>query len=114
MDKINWTVLTLETSGGEKPVDEFIKKQRPQAIAKIVHNVKLLEEHGNMLGLPHSKALGLGLFELRIRGKEEIRILYCFRQNKICLLDAFKKQTQKIPQKELNLARQRIKSLTQV
>jgi phage-related protein len=62
----------------------------------------------NMLGLPHSKALGGGLYELRIRGKEEIRIFYCFLKGKtICLLHAFKKQTQETPTKDLQLALQR-------
>mgnify|MGYP001585354100 CR=1 FL=1 len=39
MDIVKWTVLTYETSKGEKPVDEFIKNQQPQAKAKIVHNL---------------------------------------------------------------------------
>ena len=108
-----WIVLTFETSNDNKPVDEFIKNQQPQARAKIAHAVRLLRQHGNRLGMPHSKALGSGLYELRIRGKEELRILYGFMTQKtIYLLHAFKKQTQETPQKELNLALQRIKNLT--
>jgi len=105
MDGIEWRIITYETSRGEKPVDEFIKKQRPQARSKIVHTVRLLRQYGNMLGMPHSKALGKGLYELRIRGREELRIFYCFTQKKtIYLLHAFKKQKQHVPQKELDLA----------
>lgn len=111
--KIIWTILTFETGSGEKPVDGFIKKQQPQARSKIAHNVRLLRQYGNMLGLPHSKALGGGLYELRIRGKEEIRIFYCFVQQKtIYLLHAFKKQKQQTPQKDLDLAVSRMKELT--
>lgn len=112
MDAIPWTVLTYETSRGEKPVDLFIKKQQPQARAKIIHNIRLLQEYGNMLGMPHSKMLGRGLCELRIRGKEELRILYCFKQKTIYLLHAFKKQKQQTPQKEIELAFLRMKDLT--
>ncbi len=61
-----------------------------------------------MLGMPHAKMLGHGLYELRIRGKEELRIFYFFKQKTIYLLHAFKKQTQKTPQKELDLAMQRM------
>ena len=113
MEDIIWTILTFETSSGGKIVDEFIKSQQPQARAKISHTIKLLRQHGNNLGMPHSKALGSGLYELRIRGKEELRILYCFTsQRTIYLLHAFKKKTIETPNKELDLAAQRMKSLT--
>lgn len=115
MEDTAWTILTFETSSGEKPVDEFIKSQQPQAKAKIAHSVKLLKQHGNRLGMPHSKVLGVGLYELRIRGKEELRILYCFTPERIIyLLHAFKKQTKETPQKELTLASKRKSSLTTV
>ena len=113
MAEIIWTVETFET-GNDKPVDEFIKKQQPQAKAKIIHSIKLLEQHGSKLGMPHSKALGSGIYELRIRGKEELRFFYLFKRRTIYLLHGFKKQTQKTPQKELRLAYQRMKSLTPV
>lgn len=113
MEEIIWTILTFETSSKEKPVDEFIKKQQPQARSKIAHNIRLLRQYGNMLGLPHSKALGDGLYELRIRGKEELRVFYCFVQQKtIYLLHACKKQKQQTPKKDLALALFRMKELT--
>lgn len=112
MIAIVWLVETYETHKGEKPVDVFIKKQQPQARAKIIHNVRLLQQYGSMLTMPHAKMLGGGLYELRIRGKEELRICYCFKRNTIYLLHAFKKQSQQIPQKELELALSRMKELT--
>ena len=115
MEEIIWNIETYESGSGEKIVDEFIKKQQSQAKAKIVHTVKLLRLHGNKLGLPHSKALGSKLYELRIRGKEELRIIYCFsKQRTIYLLQGFKKQTQQIPQKELAIALKRMKTLTTI
>ncbi len=114
MDTIEWTIITYETNRGEKPVDEFLKKQQPQARGKIVHNIRLLRQYGNLLGMPHAKILSGGLYELRIRGKEELRIFYFFKQNTIYLLHAFKKQTRKTPQKELEVATQRMKTLTSV
>ena len=115
MEPAMWSIETYETGSGEKVVDEFIKKQQPQAMAKIAHIVNLLRLYGNKLGLPHSKALGSGLYELRIRGKEELRIIYCFAQHrKIYLLHGFKKQTQQTPLKELHVALKRIKDLTAI
>ena len=115
MEENIWTILTYETNSGEKVVDKFIKSQQSQAKAKIAHTVKLLKYHGNKLGMPHSKELGSGLYELRIRGKEELRIMYTFTsQRTINLLHAFKKQTRETPQKDLYLALQRLRSLTAV
>ncbi|OGH39146.1 MAG: hypothetical protein A3B44_01850 [Candidatus Levybacteria bacterium RIFCSPLOWO2_01_FULL_38_21] len=109
---MSWDIITFETQRGEKPVDEFIKRQQPQARSKIVHNIRLLRQYGNMLGMPHSRMLVGGLYELRIRGKEELRIFYCFKKRTIYLLHVFKKQTQKTRVKELNLAINRMKELT--
>lgn len=102
-----WKILFYETKSGESPVYEFFKKQQPHARSKITHLIDLLSTYGNTLGLPHSKAMGNGLYEMRIRGKEELRIFYCFKQKNIYLLHAFKKQTQKTPKKELGIAVQR-------
>jgi phage-related protein len=109
---MEWKILEYETARGERPVAEFIKKQRPQAIAKIAHLIDLLQIHGNLLGMPHSKQLEHNLYELRLRGKEEIRIIYGFVGKTIYLLCGFKKQRQKIPRKEIETAKARLLSLT--
>lgn len=109
---MEWKILEYETNRGERPVAEFIKKQQPQAIAKIAHLIDLLEIHGNLMGMPHAKRLEPNLYELRVRGKEEIRIIYGFIGKTIYLLSGFKKQKQKTPKKELEVARQRYSSLT--
>lgn len=109
-----WEILLFESNRGEKPVEEFIKKQQPQVKSKMIHNIRLLKQYGNQLGMPHSKMLGNGLYELRIRGRTEIRLLYGFKKNSIYLLHVFKKQTQKTPQKELSIAVQRLNLLTKV
>ena len=115
MDSPVWSIITYETPNGEKPIDEFIKKQQSQARSKIIHNVRLLRQYGNMLGMPHSKSFGNGLFELRVRGKEELRILYCFSKRKnIYLLHAFRKQTQQTPKKELEIGLSRMNLLTRI
>lgn len=109
---MEWKILEYETVRGERPITEFIKKQQPQTIAKIVHLIDLLEIHGNLLSMPHSKRLEQNLYELRIRGKEEIRIIYGFVGSTIYLLSGFKKQKQKTPKKEIETARQRLLVLT--
>ncbi len=109
---MQWQILENETVRKERPVAEFIKNQQPQAIAKIAHLIDLLEIHGNLLGMPHAKRLEPDIYELRVRGKEEIRIIYGFIGKTIYLLSGFKKQKQKTPKKEINTARARLLSLT--
>ena len=98
---MKWNVVEYETGRGEGLIAEFIKKQRPQAVAKIAHLIDLLEIHGSFLGMPHTKKLENNLYELRIRGNEEIRIIYGFKGKTIYLLHGFKKQKQKTPPKEI-------------
>lgn len=64
-------------------------------------------------GMPFTRSMGQGLFEIRARGKEGIgRAFFCVVvERKIIVLHAFIKKSQKTPRKELEIARHR---LTQV
>jgi len=66
--------------------------------------------HGANLGEPHTKALGDGLFELRLKGSEGIaRVFYCtLVGRRIVMLHSFVKKTQKTPAHELNIAKNRM------
>lgn len=70
-------------------------------------------EYGPNLGLPHTDAFGGGLFELRLKGAEGIaRVFFCTMvEQEIVMLHSFIKKTQKTPEKELKLAKKRIKEL---
>jgi phage-related protein len=72
-------------------------------------------EFGPHLGLPHTDAFGGGLFELRLKGAEGIaRVFFCTMvEQEIVMLHSFIKKTQKTPEKELKLAKQRMKEIKQ-
>jgi phage-related protein len=82
-------------------------------LADYARLVELLLEHGPNLKLPHSRSMGDGLFELRPHGKEGIgRAMYCFLTGrKVTVVHAFIKKTQETPQRDLKLARKRVKEL---
>lgn len=65
---------------------------------------------GPNLGLPFTDSLGQGLFEIRARGKEGIgRAFFCtVVERKILVLHAYIKKSQKIPARELEVARKRL------
>jgi phage-related protein len=51
--------------------------------AKYLHLTDLMLEFGADLGMPHTKAMSDGLFELRVKGKEGIaRVFYCTKVGK--------------------------------
>lgn len=76
---------------------------------------ELLEEFGLDLRMPHSRAMGGGLFELRPRGREGIaRVFYCMKVGKrIIILHSFIKKTQETPKRELDIARRRQKEVSE-
>jgi phage-related protein len=79
----------------------------PRALLmRYVHVTKLMIEFGGNLGMPHTKALGDGLFELRLKGLEGIaRVFYCTMVGqRIVILHSFIKKTDKIPSRELGIA----------
>ncbi len=84
-----------------------------EVLADYARLAELLMEHGPSLRLPHSRAFGDGLFELRPRGREGIgRAFYCFPVGKrVVVLHAFIKKTQQTPDSELKLARKRLKEV---
>lgn len=87
---------------------KFILSLEKQAIAKVLRTIDLLEKFGAQLDMPHSKKVAPHLFELRIRGKQEVRIFYTFQNKIIVLLHGFVKKSPKIPPKELHIAKQRL------
>lgn len=82
-------------------------------LAKYFKLTDLMHTYGANLGEPHTKAMGDGLFELRLKGKEGIaRVFYCTRVGKtIYMLHCFIKKSQKTPPKELKLAQKRMQEV---
>jgi phage-related protein len=84
-----------------------------EVLADYARMVELLMEHGPNLRLPYSRAFGGGLFELRARGRSGAgRAFYCFLINRrVVILHAFVKKSRQTPDRELKLARKRMKEV---
>ncbi|HEX9722644.1 MAG TPA: type II toxin-antitoxin system RelE/ParE family toxin [Candidatus Paceibacterota bacterium] len=95
----------------DNSIGKFIGSLDKKTGPKVVRTIELLEEYGPKLGMPHSRKVRDDIFELRIRGIQEVRIFYVFHKDSIIFLHAFMKKSQKIPKKELELALQRAKTL---
>ena len=81
--------------------------------ADFLRLVSLMENHGADLRMPHSRAMGQGLFELRCKGAEGIgRAFYCTMVGReIVILHSFIKKSQETPDREMNIARKRLKDV---
>lgn len=100
-------VETYVKESGEDPVKDFLMEADPKMRAKILMEIDLLSEYGNMLREPYSSALGDGIFELRTKvGSDISRVLYFFMiENKIILTNGFVKKQQKTPKREIVLTK---------
>ena len=93
-------------------VDEFIASLEESTISKILRMIEILKEEGPRIGMPYSKKVESHIFELRIHGEQAVRIFYTFYRGRVILLHAYKKKSEKIPLKELMLAKRRLYVLT--
>lgn len=95
-------------------LEKFIESLQKITIAKVLRSIDLLEKFGQELGPPHTKKISARLFELRVFGKQAVRIFYTFHKSQIFLLHGFVKKSQKIHQKEINIALQKLKQLDKI
>lgn len=94
----------------DNTVKDFIESLEESTISKTFKAIDLLEKFGSELRMPYSKKISKDLFELRIRGKQEVRILYTFKGGAV-LLHAFVKKTFKIPKKELEIGKSKLERI---
>lgn len=106
--------MTFQIEYFHRRVLEQVESWPVDVVADYLRLVELLAGYGPNLGMPHSRALGEGLFELRPRGRSGAgRAFYCFLIGKrVVVVHAFIKKTQQTPDKELKLARKRAKELS--
>lgn len=94
-------------------VEQFILQLPAGLSAKYFHLTDLMIEFGANLGMPHTKPMSTGLFELRVKGKEGIaRVFYSTKVGKrIIMLHGLIKKTPKTPPKDLRKAERRFKEV---
>lgn len=105
----NISIKTLDLQ-----LEKFIIGLQKPTISKILRSVELLEQFGSHLKLPHSKKIVPNLYELRIRGQQEIRIFYILKPKQAILVHGFIKKSPKTPRKEINTALNKLKQLDMI
>jgi phage-related protein len=102
---MNWTIVYYSES-----LQEEILEMPAGFLGRYLRYSDRMEVYGPDLGMPHTRAMGEGLFELRLKAAEGIaRLFYCTMVGKkIVILHQFIKKTDKTPSKELAIARRRM------
>ena len=99
-----YKLVFYTTNANQSPVIDFLRSLDVYTRAKVDRIVAQLATLGPQIRPPKSKKITSHIFELRVRGKVEVRILYSFEGKTIWLWHAFVKKTMKIPIKEIQLA----------
>jgi len=92
-------------------IQKFLSSFDLRLSVKIFSLLEILDEVGKYLDSSKLKKVHKYIYELRVVGKIQVRIFCAFREDKIFILHAFVKKTQKIPKKELGIAIHRLEHL---
>jgi len=103
------------TLSGRSPVEEFLNDLSHELRSDYLDAILLLEA-GETLSMPISRNLSSihkGLHELRLKDRTGIyRIIYFIKKaNGIYFIHAFKKKTQELPQKEIQVVLKRLQEV---
>src|SRR5207248_716430 len=100
-----WLLAYYQDARGNRPVEEWLGGLNEGDYARVFRYFEMLEKHGTNLRRPFAAHLRGKLWEL-IPG--DYRVLYCAIPNRrFLLVHAFRKKTNKTPQREIAIAENR-------
>jgi len=100
--------LIFYTTHSTNAIEKFILSTEKYTQAKILRSLDLVEKFGSRVGMPHVKKITKDLYELRIRGKQEVRLLFSQQGRNIYFLHGFLKKSNKIPRNDIETALKRL------
>jgi phage-related protein len=105
---VPWTIVFANPR-----VEAALLAMQPGFVARFIRYAETMEQYGPNLGMPHTRAMGEGLFELRLKGPDGIaRVFYSsIGERRIGVLHHFVKKSSKTPPKEIAIARSRLAEL---
>jgi len=104
-------VVFFRTLAGSEPVREWLKSLSPEERLAIGEDIKTTQ-YGWPLGMPLIRKLEPGLWEVRSQLPRGIaRVIFSVVAHNLVLLHGFIKKSQKTPEQDLELARNRLSLL---
>ncbi len=110
-DEMRLQVYFFKTANNRQPVRDWLK-ELPVEDRKVIGNDLKTAQFGWPIGMPLIRKLDTNLWEVRSRLHNRIaRVIFTVEGNDMVLLHGFIKKSQKTPQSDLELAKQRLKAL---
>lgn len=108
-----YKVRFYEEKSGKRPIRDFMYSSSKSLESKIIRQLKYLEIYGLTHENPSLKKLvGTPLWEVRILGKDNVRIVcVVIVNNEVFVLHIFKKKSNKTSPKDINIALKRYQAL---
>jgi len=104
-----WNIVFYVDHRGKCPPREFIEELPVMEQAKIRNVLRLLQEFGSNLSMPHAKQIKGKLWELR---PGRVRLFYfAYIGQQFVILHGYRKQSQKAPGREIEIAMRRMQEL---
>jgi len=101
-----YEVIFYENKKGKCPADEFLDNLQIKTRAKVEKWIEKLEEEGPNLARPFADVVRGKIRELRVGfASNSYRFLYFFFGKKIIVTHGFFKKTNKIPLREIEMAK---------
>jgi phage-related protein len=99
-----------QSQGGKEPVRDWLLELSKDDRKSVGKDIKTVE-FGWPIGMPTCCPMGGGLYEVRtdLTDKRIARVLFCFHDGEMVLLNSFIKKSQKTPKPEVELAQKRKK-----
>lgn len=106
-----YEIVYYTSARGESPVEAFINAMPQKQQRKVAGFLELLAHEGPALRRPYADHVKGDLRELRMQfGRNEYRVFHFFVQGeRVVLVHAFAKKTQKLPEREISTAEERMK-----
>lgn len=103
----------FETASSNQPVREWVLALSTEDRKLVGRDIQKVE-FGWPLGMPYCRSLGDGLWEVRsdLTDGKIGRVIFCVSRNRMVLLHAFIKKTQRTPPQDLRLALKRMKEVS--
>lgn len=91
---------------GDNPIQKFLDALSEKQQVKILRIIQYIKDYGLIAIIPHTKKLkSTPLWEIRILGKDNIRIIYVVPMKEtILLLHGFVKKTQRTSPRDIRIA----------
>ena len=106
-----WRIVFYKDARGNDPIEEYLNRLPAAERVAAVEAIRLLQEFGTFLGMPHAKHIRGKVWELRPEANRFFYFAYVGRR--FIILHAYRKQSRKIPRRELAVAERRLAEVLQ-